>query len=201
MELGIGKAQVRLGVDLGGDLGVESLTGSLGRGGAKVKRIVVAGLVLLAGCSTENRAGVETGKVAETQSPAATQKTFAQGEKVETKTGNFVTFHAYGPAKSDNQFIKPKEGKEYAAIDMEFCAGLAVEEGAAGANPFDFAIQLPDNTRGEQTIDIKEPGLHDTTLPPNECVRGWITFEIPAGQKATFVLYNGEDTIVKWAVP
>jgi hypothetical protein len=43
-----------------------------------------------------------------------------------------------------------------------------------------------------------------TTLNPNDCVRGWITYEVPTSQRAASVVYSppsaGVTTVLKWAV-
>lgn len=59
--------------------------------------IVVA--LILGGCSTENRGEVDTGTGApEEEAPAQGQQNFPVGQKVKTKSGNFVTLHV--PAQS-----------------------------------------------------------------------------------------------------
>jgi hypothetical protein len=63
---------------------------------------------------------------------------------------------------------------------------------------------MPDNTRRQMTSG-KQPALNLTTLNPSDCVRGWITYEVPTNQRTTSVVYSpssaGVTTLLKWAVP
>jgi hypothetical protein len=58
-----------------------------------------------------------------------------------------------------------------------------------------------DNTR-RQMISGKQPALNLTTLNPSDCVRGWVTYELPANQRAALVVYSpssaGVTTVLKW---
>jgi hypothetical protein len=167
-----------------------------------VKRaLVLALLLVLNGCETETSGPIDTGTPATNQSPAAPTRDFAFGEKSQTQAGNIVTIHAFETdVKSGNQFSQPEEGNMYAAIDVEACAGPTPEKGSMSVNPLDFSLQMPDNTRIRESEHVKEPDLQVTDLPPNECVRGWNTYEVPAGQKPAFVIYEGT-SILKFRVP
>jgi hypothetical protein len=126
----------------------------------------------------------------------------ALGATLKTPNGNSLTVYSYEqPATGLNQFLQPQQpNDEFAAIDVQGCAGTS----AASLNPFDFNLQMPDNTRREPTYG-KDPALHSTDLTPGDCVRGWVTFEVPAGTRATSVVYSARGsslnpTILKWAL-
>jgi hypothetical protein len=78
-------------------------------------------------------------------------------------------------------YFKPAAGKEYRNFDVEICGGSI----GGSANPLQFEASMKDNTRRTpHLLDIAEPGLPAADLSPGECVRGWVTFEVPAGQMA-----------------
>ncbi len=188
--------------------------------------VVIALLMLIAianACSSEDRGPVDTGKkvsmdaskkVSEpTASTAAPPKTTARsithassasansdlnvGDTASTKSGNKLTVYSYeSPIPPPDEYTKPEPGKEFAAIDVEGCA---TPSKSAGFNPFDFTLQMPDNTRLEADIAVKEPALNDTTLTPGDCVRGWITFQTPQGERPKFIIFTGS-SIIKWTV-
>jgi Domain of unknown function (DUF4352) len=138
-----------------------------------------------------------------TATPERTE--FSLGEQVETRSGNFVTVYSYeAPVSSDNQFSQPDPGNVFALIDVEGCAG-ATNTQAVSLNPFDFELQMLDNTRRQSDIPVREPSLHATDLAGGDCVRGFVTFEVPDGQNAKAVVFTSSgiqgSTIIKWAVP
>ena len=81
----------------------------------------------------------------------------------------------------------------YDAMDVQECAPPT---GTRDVNPGDFALQMSDNTRYTSTLAIKEPGFHATTLGPNRCLRGWVTFEIPQGQTPALILLTSSTDIM-----
>ncbi|MGE0227808.1 MAG: DUF4352 domain-containing protein [Dehalococcoidia bacterium] len=137
-----------------------------------------------------------------TASPTATaQPEFFVGDTVVTAAGNKLTVYEYLPdVQSDNQFITPDPGMAYVAFDVEGCSNVEV----ASLNPFDFRVQMGDNTRHEPSIAVREPALHSTNLLRGDCVRGWVTFEIPAGETPKTINYEsssgGRVAVIKWNV-
>lgn len=119
------------------------------------------------------------------------------GDTAVTAAGNEITVHSYEYVPPSDIW-QPEPGFRFAAIDVEGCAAPDLE-GSAGLNPFDFSLQMPDNTRLETDIGVKEPTLNDTTLPPGDCVRGWVTYQVPEGQTPTSVIFTAS-SIIKWAV-
>jgi Domain of unknown function (DUF4352) len=126
----------------------------------------------------------------------------ALGQTGKTASGNSVTVFSYEqPASGLPGFLQPQTpGDGFAAIDVQACA----TGGSQGMfNPFDLTLQMPDNTRRQETSG-KQPALNVTTLNPSDCVRGWITYEVPANQRAASVVYSpasaGVTTVLKWTV-
>jgi hypothetical protein len=99
-----------------------------------------------------------------------------------------VTVHAYEqPATGLNQYQNPETaGDEFSAADVELCATGGQ---ALSANPFNFELQMPYNARRQPSFG-KEPGLNATNLTAGDCVRGWVTFEVPAGVRPSYLVYN-----------
>ncbi len=171
-------------------------------------------IMILIACSSEERAPVDPGEkvgqggtAAQKPPPQTNAKTardnaeananLTVGQTARTSAGNEVTVHSYVAVAPTDTF-QPEPGFELHAADVEGCAGADIE-GSAGFNPFDFALQMPDNTRLQSDIGVKEPPLNDTTLTPGDCVRGWVTFQVPEGETPTNVIYTAS-SIIKWAV-
>lgn len=165
-------------------------------------------LVLASACGSSEEGGkVDTGKVVPTAASATIAPTAiptssaAIGDIVQTKAGNTVRIYSYeAPATGGSSFETAKDGKMFAAIDVEACAGATPDSGSLAMNPFNFEMQMPDNTRLQQFGGWKEPALHSTKLAPTDCVRGWVTFEVPLNTKPAFVIFEGSSQI-KWRVP
>ncbi len=128
---------------------------------------------------------------------AGTDTGFVVGETASTDVGNEITVHSYEYVPPTDIW-QPEPGFEFAATDIEGCASPNLE-GSAGFNPYDFGLQMPDNTRLDPDIGVKEPTLNDTTLTPGDCVRGFVTFQVPQGETPSYVIFTGS-SIIKWAV-
>lgn len=82
------------------------------------------------------------------------------------------------------------------SIDVEGCTG---DDDSSSLNPFDFTLQMEDNTRLEPSGEQREPALHHTELLAHDCVRGFVTFEIGESPPA-FVVFSGAADIAKWEI-
>lgn len=114
-----------------------------------------------------------------------------------------VTVISYMPnMQPTNEFLQPKAGTQYAAIDVEGCANQDAANQVT-LNPFDFQLVMPDNTRLQPSFGGPEPALNHGNLLAGDCLRGYVTFEVPQGQSPKAVLYakmisNKQPT--KWTI-
>lgn len=92
---------------------------------------------------------------------------------------------------------------EWAVIDVEACAGPTDDDtGFRSVNPFDFELLMPDNTRVGADLAVREPALNHTDLPyANDCARGFVSFQVPAGQRPRAVEDIVVEPPVRWAIP
>jgi len=121
-----------------------------------------------------------------------------------TVPGGTVTVYSYEqPATGISQYITPQTpGSEFSAVDAEMCA-----TGSAGlyASSGDIGLQFPDNTERQSTYG-KQPDLSGRQLGAGDCTRGWVTFEVPRGQRPSVVTYRvqsssaGTPPPIKWTV-
>jgi hypothetical protein len=124
------------------------------------------------------------------------------GEKVQYQSGTTVQVYSYEqgvPGK--DSFNQPDAGNEFAVIDAEVCAGSST---TASYNPLGFHLQTPDNRRYDSSFnDARDPRLSSGDIPPNGgCVRGWASFEVPIGQRPSWVVWDyGGYSPAKWDVP
>lgn len=121
------------------------------------------------------------------------------GTEVRTARGNTVTVHGIEPVAARAGFPTPAVGRAYVAADVGGCQARP-GPGGEGPDPSAFELVMPDNTRARSTIPIREPSLSATRLAAGDCVRGWITFDAPAGVRPVAVVFNAS-TLVRWTVP
>jgi hypothetical protein len=135
------------------------------------------------------------------------QQILRVGETATFRYGDTTTVYSYtSPAQSGNEFIQPTAGTQFAVIDVESCAGSVEVTDPSGTttqmsvNPFQFSLQMPDNTRIQPNLVFAPaPALPVTNLLAGECVRGNVGFEVPQGQTPSFVLQAGTPS-AKWAI-
>lgn len=133
----------------------------------------------------------------QSQGNTPSQQDLSLGDTVTFRYGDTVTVYSYtSPVQPDGELIQPKAGNQFAAIDVEGCAGSVEVTGESGNtqmgfNPFSFALQMPDNTRLQPSIPVVEPALYAANLSAGDCLRGNVSFEIPQGQTPHYVLFTG----------
>lgn len=138
-----------------------------------------------------------TSPATQTEAPttaASTNEHAAIGSTITFDSGQTTTIYAIERPVTSDLWTPDIATNEFLALDVEECAGPNVPSGTTvSANPFDFTLLMPDNTRIEPSIGVKEPALHVTDMLTGDCVRGWATFEVPQGQQPTEIRYQGYD--------
>lgn len=116
------------------------------------------------------------------------------GEKAQTRDGNSVSVLSW-EQPVEGTAVEPGPGQEYGSAEAEICAG---RRGAPRVSPESFAVELTDGTRrGRTYFGPREPALSGGSLAAGECVRGWLTFEVPRGQRPAYVVFKGSSQ-VRW---
>jgi hypothetical protein len=68
--------------------------------------------------------------------------------------------------------------------------------------PFMFVLVLPDGSKANATVTVKQPALFSALLGKGQCAQGWVTFEVPQGTRAEqLTLGVPGGTRSKWTVP
>jgi len=126
---------------------------------------------------------VSSGGSAPTAVPTAVAARAKIGDTTSLKEYSLVINAAKDNATSTNQFLKPKDGYRWYALDVTITA-IAAD---VAYNPLYAKIKLADNTEATTAFGGVEPGLKSGKLAAGESTRGWLTFEIPtAAQPAQF---------------
>ena len=177
--------------------------------------VAAAVLVTVSGCSevTKGHSLRSPGDVlpveSNTPSPPVDVKI---GDSAKTPRGDTITVFSY---QAPVAYLDA--GMVLAAIDAQICAraantartiNTASTSGpfvAPGASPRFFSLQLADGTvhpaefGSSVTPNPSRPGLSEQELGPGECARGWVQFQIPGTQPATYVVLRSLSTI-RWRI-
>jgi hypothetical protein len=117
------------------------------------------------------------------------------GTATETRAGNAVKVFSYQPSIDS----KAPAGYVFTAADVEACASAAAPVGT-GVSPTFFSVETNDGAVWASVAGRKKPALPSGLIPANRCVRGWVTFKVPEGRAARFVVFDSS-TVVKWRIP
>lgn len=127
-----------------------------------------------------------------TEGPLGTMFTVSPGDRK-------ITAFTFKPlVTSTNQFTKPKDGMQFAAAEVQECAGPAGER--FSPNRFDFELAMADNTRVRAAIEVAQPQLASSPLLPGDCIRGWVSFEMPTAATVRHIVYSAGNASAKWRV-
>lgn len=129
-----------------------------------------------------------------TEGPLGTTFTVSPGDRKITA----YTFRS--PVTASNSYTKPKDGFTFAAVEVQECAGPAGEKFTP--NRFDFELALTDNTRVRAAVEVMSPQMASSPLLAGDCIRGWVSFEVPTGGTVRHIVYSVGNASAKWrAVP
>ncbi len=137
--------------------------------------------------------GTDTGSsVVTTVTPPTTVADAALGQEQTFATGSKVAVYAVQspPTTPSPDAVPPDEGFKLAVVDAQVCAGDKQIQTHAGF----FYLKLVTNQIYPARIKVAPgviPGFpDDQSLPAGECVRGWVTFQIPTAGAIAQVLYS-----------
>jgi hypothetical protein len=102
-------------------------------------------------------------------------------KRLTTPTGNFITLYA---------FDGPSSKHAVASADVEICTSAHTPRVTEAYPPF-FTLSLTNGSSVHISANTaKSPALHVTPLGPKKCVRGWISFAVPAGAHVSALVYT-----------
>ena len=148
---------------------------------------VVCSAVLLSACVSSS-----SGRKRATPSPSPSPSEVALGTPVSTNAGNTVTVHAF--ERLDAKASSARSA--VVAADIEACAS---QSSATAVTRSLFIVETADKKTWPSVKDVKTPALSASLIPPNQCARGWVTFDIPKKSAPQFVVLNSS-TVAKWRV-
>jgi hypothetical protein len=123
-----------------------------------------------------------------TTTPPPTE--YAVGAKVSYTDGATVQLYSYQQGvPSQNQFSQPAAGLELAVLDVQVCAGPSAK---MSYNELGFSALAPDNRNYNNSFSAaREPRLLAGDLPAGGgCRRGWVTLEVPKGQRPVYIIWD-----------
>lgn len=161
-------------------------------------RGALAAAVVLTACSASanasRREGQATTTVATSRTTGVDPEALRIGQKAETIEGTVVELVSYQQSVPST-VVQPDRGKEFAAIDVEVCAG---PRSPAQVTAEGFRVEMADGSRrGRSFLGPKEPVLAEARLAPGACMRGWVNFEVPQGTRPAYVVFEGS-SLARW---
>jgi hypothetical protein len=144
-----------------------------------------------------NGSPVPSGQVTPTSGPPPTPSTFGLGF---VHRWNPLFFQAAVYAVDVDTSAPPVDDKTVIAVDAEECQqDDAPADRLQPAQPNDFHLTLAD---GSDVPPSNATATHAdafavTQLKAGQCVRGWISYELPAGASAERVVFKGKVNIGK----
>jgi hypothetical protein len=122
------------------------------------------------------------------------------GVKADSGKGTAVA-HAYKQPVATKAPKPDEDGFEWGAADVEVCA-----RSAGYLNNGSWVLVYADHTRieassiGYQQFPKPEYPSGDTDVVAGQCIRGWITYPVPAGKKPSAVHYQPQGFQADWLV-
>lgn len=132
--------------------------------------------------------------LAQTEPPAAQ----AIGAKIDMGSAGAATVYAVTPGVAPNQFVTLPEGATLTSVDVELCATTE----SVSVNPLNFFGTLSDNTMLSTELGGVDGQLATIEVAPGTCVRGNVSYAVPAGltlRWVSYAAYIGSET-ARWQV-
>lgn len=138
----------------------------------------------------------EVGKPADEQNKLGTRVWYPSGASIQV-------FSYRQPVTADDPNLTPADGYEFGLADVEMCAG---SQGPLPIRAIGFTAIVAGDDRDFNVPGgvVREPGLGLRDLQAGECARGWLPFEIPAGERPRLITWNFPDwgsAILYWKIP
>ena len=127
-----------------------------------------------------------------------------------TKAGNRLTVLSYESSVPPAASSRPEPGYEFSVVEAEGCASQATENYRMYVGPAGFTLQMPDGTRLRpdvrmEDMTVKEPALMSTEPVLGECLRGFVVFQTPEGERPELVIFEDplttETPVIEWKLP
>ena len=126
--------------------------------------------------------------------PSSAQPVHGVGEQVTTAKGNVLVLKAYDRNPGTVTATAPPGGTLIAA-EVQGCATSE----ASTVQPGLFSLELDNGVRQAAMDGGRQPPLVPTTVPPDQCALGWVTFGVPAGRTPRYLVFTSTN-VIYWAV-
>lgn len=138
--------------------------------------------------------------IADTAAQLATAESSNPADRAQTTADGVLTVRAFElPATMLVPGTKVKPGSTFAAAGIEACPRPGTETAALKVDRQRFSLEIAGGTRVPASAVGKNPVLA-ATAPPGRCIQGYVSFEIPQGRAAAFLLYDGVPPL-RWSLP
>jgi hypothetical protein len=115
-----------------------------------------------------------------------------------------VTLHAYRQPVTGDRSVETMPVGQEAAINVEACNRTTSTQ---TVGTYQFFLETPDGhfVVPAKTIARPRPQLRSTPVDARACARGWLSYQLPTGTRAAFVVFQAgamfTATLHRWTVP
>lgn len=149
--------------------------------------IIVIGMLSGSGNSSPKKVDdTDNAQTADVKTEDSSQAVFKIGDAVELD-GKTITVNEVKPYSSKNQFLTPKSGNKFVAIDVTLKNN---SEDAYNYNVLEFSLQDNEDYSYTNAVSDIEPYLTVGAIQPGQTTRGFIAYEIPETNEPVKLIYT-----------
>lgn len=147
--------------------------------------LIVIGMFSSSSSDEPKKVG-EGNSTQETEGPAPKMKVFSIGDTVNLD-GKTITVNSVNPYVSRNQFLAPKSGNRFVAVDVTLRND---SNDAYNYNVLEFGLQDNEDYSYTNAVTDIEPYLTVGAIQPGQTTRGFIAYEIPSENEPVKLIYT-----------
>jgi len=155
-------------------------------GGIAFVVLIVIGALSGAGSSNPEKVGTSTNEATKQETTSKKTETFKIGDSVNLD-GKTITVNGISPYTSKNQFMVPKSGNKYVALDITLKND---SDEAYNYNVLEFKLQDSQDYSYTNAVTDIEPYITTGAIQPGQTTRGFVPFEMPTENEPVKLIYT-----------
>lgn len=129
--------------------------------------------------------------------PAEIEETLEAGATAELDSGLSATVSNEDPdVPPGDAPYRPRAGAEFYVVEAEVCVSSAAGEPLT-VDPRAFSLQASEDSFRIARPPVRRPAFENAPIPPGECNRGFVTFQVGEEETPEAVIFDGPQD-VEW---